>query len=286
MHIVVLVKQVPETSAVRLDDTTGTMIREGVESIVNPLDLYAVEAALCLRDIACPEVRITALSMGPPKAEVALREVMSMGVDEAVLLTDRAFAGADTWSTSMVLAAAVRHVSPCDLILCGERATDGDTGQVGPGVAAFLDLPVVSYVTSMCLVHAGVCRAVRLVEGGRHHVEVDLPAVVTVVKEIGVPRLPTLQGKRRARGARVRHLSCADLELKADHVGLRGSPTRVERIFRPRVSRNGRIHLASTPAEMGPALDALMCLLSERNLPAPSPATSPKTGLPGLERRT
>ena len=144
MHIVVPIKQVPETNAVKMDEKTGTMIREGVEAIVNPLDLYAIETAVRLREQY--EGDVVAISMGPPKAEAALREAVAMGCDSAVLLSDKAFAGSDTWATSYVLAAAIRKLNNYDLVICGERATDGDTGQVGPGIASSLDLPVATYV--------------------------------------------------------------------------------------------------------------------------------------------
>ena len=144
MRIVVPIKQVPETNAVTMDEATGTMIREGVEAIVNPLDLYAIELAIRLREAHGGET--LAVSMGPPKAQTALREALAMGIDSAVLLSDKAFAGSDTWATSYALAAAIRRLGAFDLVICGERATDGDTGQVGPGIAAWLDLPVATYV--------------------------------------------------------------------------------------------------------------------------------------------
>jgi len=144
MKILVLVKQVPETDSLAIDPETGTVVRSEATSIVNPLDLYALEAALAIKD-ARAEARITALSMGPPAAAVALKEAVAMGCDDAVLVTGREFAGADTWATARTLAAAIRRLGPFDLVFCGEKATDGDTGQVGPEVAAFLDLPVVTY---------------------------------------------------------------------------------------------------------------------------------------------
>jgi len=147
MHIFVLIKQVPETDKVKMDPETGTMVRSGLESIINPLDLYAIEEALVLKERL--GAHITVLSMGPPDAERALRESLSMGCDSAILLTDRAFAGSDTWATSRVLAEAIRRVGDVDFILAGERATDGDTGQVGPAVAAWLDVPVLTYVSSL-----------------------------------------------------------------------------------------------------------------------------------------
>ena len=252
MRIAVPIKQVPETNAVKMDEQTGTMIREGIEAIINPLDLYAIEAALRLREQAGGEV--VALSMGPPKALSALREAIAMGADSAVLLTDKAFAGSDTWATSYVLAAAIRRIGGSDIVVCGERATDGDTGQVGPGIAGWLGWPVVTYVGRIDHADQGACRVHRLVEDGYEVLEADLPAVLTVVKEIADPRLPTLRGKQRARKADIPHWGAGDLDVQADNLGLTGSPTRVVKIFRPKVARQCQIvaapdeHAAETAA--------------------------------------
>jgi electron transfer flavoprotein beta subunit len=266
MRIVVPIKQVPETSAVRMDEATGTMVREGVDAIVNPLDLYAVETALRLRESSPEPCEVVTVSMGPPRAESALREVLAMGADRAVLITDKAFAGADTWSTACVLAAALRRLLPVDLILCGERATDGDTGQVGPGLAAFLDLPVLTYVSRLSLLPQGACEAERLLENGRERLLAELPVVVTVVKEIAVPRLPTLRGKQRARQAEITAWSTHDLDVPQGGVGLKGSPTRVERIFRPRLARTCEVLRASDAREVDAATDRVLAFLSERGL--------------------
>jgi len=235
MRIVVPIKQVPETNAVRMDEKTGTMIREGVEAIVNPLDLYAIEVALRLREAHGGEV--IALSMGPPKAAAALQEAVAMGCDSGVLLSDKAFAGSDTWATGCVLASAIRRIGNIDLVVCGERATDGDTGQVGPGIAAFLRLPVATYVSRVEDVGGGLARVHRLVEEGYEVLEVRLPAVLTVVKEAADPRLPTLRGKQRARRGEIPVWTAKDLDIEPDKIGLAGSPTRVVRIFRPTVAR-------------------------------------------------
>lgn len=238
MRIVVPIKQVPETNAVKMDEATGTMVREGVEAIINPLDLYAIETALMLRE-AQPEgsCEVVAISMGPPKAARALREAVAMGLDSAVLISDKAFAGSDTWATSYVLAAAIRKLGACDLILCGERATDGDTGQVGPGIASFLDLPVATYVGKLELLNAKTCRVQRLVEDGHEVLEMELPGVVTVVKEVADPRLPTLRGKQRAKKIDVPTWGVNELDVDPAKLGLNGSPTRVVKIFKPKVTR-------------------------------------------------
>ena len=199
----------PETSRVKMDPETGTMIREGVESIINPLDLYAIEIGIRLAETRgsfdpaqgrrSNGGKTTVLSMGPAKAEEALREAVAMGCDEAVLLSHRAFAGSDTWATSYALSQAIRKLGPYDLILCGERATDGDTGQVGPGIAAWLDIPVATYISRILESRENSLLVKRLVEDGYETLEIETPCLLTVVKEAADPRMPTLRGKQRAR---------------------------------------------------------------------------------------
>jgi len=264
MRIIVPIKQVPETNAVKMDDTTGTMIREGVEAIINPLDLYAIEVAIQLREQHGGEV--AAVSMGPPKAMSALKEAIAMGIDSAVLLSDKAFAGSDTWATSYVLAAAIRRMGDYDLIICGERATDGDTGQVGPGIASFLDLPVATYVSRVGDVGNGRCRVHRLVEDGYEVLEMALPGVLTVVKEVAAPRLPTLRGKQRARRAEIPTWGPGELDVDADKLGLNGSPTRVVKIFRPSVARQCQKLTAADEQGVAEAVDLLVEFLKKRQL--------------------
>jgi electron transfer flavoprotein beta subunit len=302
VRIVVPVKQVPATDAVRMDPETGTMVRSGTEAVINPLDLYAVEAALQMRerlvaasaaasaatpagpgpsgdgaprqnastaasgegddagegDAASAVVEIIAITMGPPPAEAVLREAISLGCDRGVLLSDRRFGGADTWATSRVLAAAIERLAPVNLVIAGERATDGDTAQVGPGIAAWLDLPLATYVAAVDEVGPAVgfsaagdratgdggappthLTVERLVEEGYQIVRIPLPALITVVKEIAPPRLPTLEGKMRARRAEITVLGADDLDVPAEELGLAGSPTRVVRIATPQVTRSG-----------------------------------------------
>jgi electron transfer flavoprotein beta subunit len=235
MRIVVLIKQVPETKSVKMDEETGTVIREGVESIVNPLDLYAIETAISLKNLYGGET--VAVSMGPPKADMCIREALSMGVDKGVLVSDRAFAGSDTWATSYILGEAVKTLGEVDMIICGERATDGDTGQVGPEVAGHLNLPVASYVNKIDSVVDGKVSLSRQVELGDELLDVRLPCLLTVVKEIATPRLPTLDGKIRAKATKLEMVTADMLDLNADFIGLKGSPTRVAKIFRPKVTR-------------------------------------------------
>jgi electron transfer flavoprotein beta subunit len=264
MRIVVPIKQVPETNAVRMDEETGTMMRDGVEAIVNPLDLYAIEAALQLRDACGGE--IVAVSMGPPKAVIAIREAIAMGLDSGVLLSDKRFAGADTWATSYVLAAAIRKLGDFDLILCGERATDGDTGQVGPGIAAWLDLPVASYVGAIDGAADGVLKCRRLVEDGHELLDVRLPAVLTVVKEIANPRLPTLRGKQKAKRTDIPIWAVSDLDVEEQNLGLNGSPTRVVKIFRPSVARECEKLRPSDDASLAAACDRVVEFLKAKEL--------------------
>lgn len=264
MNIIVPIKQVPETGAVRMDEATGTMIRDGVTSIVNPLDLYGIELAIRLRDEFGG--RATGISMGPPKAAEALREAIAMGLDDGILLSDRAFAGADTWATAYTLSRAIARTGNYDLIICGERATDGDTGQVGPAIAAFLDLPVASYISRFEGATDGRLRVHRLVEDGYESLEVALPCVLTVVKEVSDPRLPTLRGKRKAREAEIPTWTAADIGAEPSLVGLKGSPTRVVKIHRPKVSRQCRKVAATDDAGVEAAVTELMELLEKREL--------------------
>lgn len=263
MKIIVPIKQVPETGDVKLDENTGVMIRDGVESVINPLDLYAIETALRLREQHGGEVVV--LSMGPPAASTAIKEAIAMGCDRGMLLSDRQFAGADTLATAYVLSRAISQEGGFDLVICGERATDGDTGQVGPGIGSFLGLPVATFVNRI-EVDADRVRVDRLVEGGTEHLEITRPALLTVVKEIGEPRLPTLNGKRKARQVEVTVMGPADVGADPAKTGLSGSPTRVVKIFRPRISRQGRKVGAGDPEAVERAVDELIAFLEARNL--------------------
>ena len=261
MQVIVCIKQVPDTKNVRIDPETCTLVRQGVESIVNPHDWYAVEAALRFRDDYGGKV--TALSMGPPQAEDALRETLALGVDEALLLSDRAFAGADTWATSLTLARAITKLEPVDLVICGKQAIDGDTAQVGPGLAAHLDQPYATYARRLVLLDGDQLRVERLTDTGYEVLQMPLPAVVTVVREIGDPRMPGLKHKMRARKQEIPILGAADLGLKPEEVGLQGSYTRVVKVFSP-PPRSDREMLAGTPEEQA---ERLLNLLKEAKVP-------------------
>jgi electron transfer flavoprotein beta subunit len=246
MHIIVCIKQVPNTADVRIDPKTNTLIREGVESIINPFDMYAIEEGIRLREKYGGKV--TVLTMGPMQAQDALKEAISMGADEAVLLSDRAFAGSDTLATSHTLASAIKKLAPYDIILCGKQASDGDTAQVGPGIAVHLDLPQITYVKKIEEIKlndekgkGGYIRAERLLEEGYESIESTLPVMITVVKEINEPRMPSLKGKIKASKLTIPVWNAVQIEANPEKIGLRGSPTVVNKIFSPPKKTGGKI---------------------------------------------
>lgn len=266
MKIIVPIKQVPETSNVKMDAKTGTMIREGIESIINPLDLYAIESAIQLKEKY--DGTITTISMGPPSCTKALKEAIAMGCDDALQVSHKSFAGADTWATSYVLAETIRQkIGDFDLILCGERATDGDTGQVGPGIASFLNLPIATYISKVYDIEDGKrFRVNRLVEGGYEILSLPFPALLTVVKEISFPRLPTLRGKQKAKKVTIPVIVPDDIGAKEDCIGLKGSPTQVVKIFRPQVSRQGEKYTIKEENDIEMAVDRLVEFLQEKQV--------------------
>ena len=264
MRILVPIKQVPESGNVKMDAVTGTVIRAGVETVVNPLDLYAIETALWLKEQYGGEV--TALSMGPPSAMRVLREAAAMGCDSCTLLSDKRFGGADTWATSYTLSRAALKLGPFDIIVAGERATDGDTAQVGPALAAWLDLPALTYVSKIGGIDRGRIRLERLTEEGYEMLDAPFPCVITVVKEIAVPRLPTLKGKIRSREMDIPVFSADDLDINHEYLGLQGSPTRVVKIDTPSVSRGGKVVKVRDEESLGQAMDELMKVLAEKGL--------------------
>lgn len=243
MNVIVLLKQVPDTDKVKLDPVTGTMIREGLGSIINPLDLHALEAALRIKE--SNGAIVTVISMGPPMAGDALREAIAMGADKAILVSDRKFAGADTYATAKTLMKAVEKAGEFDLILAGEKATDGETGQVGPEIGAMFEIPVMSYVSDICDISEDEIIIEREVEEGREKWSVPYPTLLTVIKDVNEPRLPTLSGKKKARKFQVENFNCDFLEMKLEDTGLKGSPTRVSKINTPKISRNVEMYEGS-----------------------------------------
>ena len=231
LNIIVCIKQVPETQEVRLDPVTHTLKREGVKAMINPFDLYALEEGLRVRE--AQGGKVTVLSMGPPQAEEALREALGFGADAAVLLSDKAFAGADTWATSLTLARAIEKLGGADLIFCGKQAIDGDTAQVGPEIAAHLNIPYVAWARKLTFTGDGRLEVERLLDHGYDAVEVSLPALITVVKEINEPRLPSFKAKLRAKKEPIPVGGLGDLGLPPEEVGLAGSFTQVVKVFPP-----------------------------------------------------
>lgn len=246
MKIIVCIKQVPDTTNVRINPETNTLVREGVQSIINPFDVYALEEALRLKEKHGGST--TVLTMGPPQAAEALREAISLGIDDAYLVSDRAFAGADTLATAYALACAIRKLGGADIILMGRQAIDGDTGQVGPGVAENLGLPHVTDIKKIEEIKDGRIVVQRLLEEGYARIATRLPALFTVVKEINEPRLPSLKGKMAARKKEIPVLKAADIEADPERIGLTGSPTQVMKIFTPPKPSGGK-KLTGEPAQ-------------------------------------
>ncbi|RKD22409.1 electron transfer flavoprotein beta subunit [Caminicella sporogenes DSM 14501] len=239
MNIVVCIKQVPDTTEVRLDPKTGTLIREGVPSIINPDDKSGLEAALKLKDEI--GAKVTVITMGPPQAEKALREALAMGADEAILLSDRAFAGADTWATSSTLAAAIKKLD-YDLIIAGRQAIDGDTAQVGPQIAEHLKLPQVSYVRELTLDGDSLILK-REFEDGYHKIRVKLPCLITTLSELNKPRYMSVSGILEAyREKEIVRWGLNDIDVNVEHIGLKGSPTKVKKSFTKGVKAAGKVY--------------------------------------------
>ena len=236
MLVATCIKQVPDTTQVKIDPDTGTLVREGVPFIINPFDTHALEESLRLKDRY--GLRVAALSMGPPNTEVTLRKALALGADETILLSDRVFGGADTLATSMVLAEAIRHLSEKEevlLVICGKQTIDGDTAQVGPGIASrlgYTQLTLVDQIKSLDVKEKKI--VVRRKLEGRHEVvEAVLPAVLTVVREINRPRYPTVPMRLQAEKTEVTLWDNKEMQLDETLIGLKGSPTQVRRIFSP-----------------------------------------------------
>ncbi len=250
MHIVVCIKQVPDSAEVKINPETGTLIREGVPSIINPFDMHAIEAGIQMKEKTGGKV--TVMTMGPPQAETSLREAVAMGADDAVLLSDRAFAGSDTWATSFTLSKAIEKIG-ADIVICGKQAIDGDTAQVGPETAEFLNIPHISYVRKIEDVSESGIKLQRLMDEGYDVIESQFPVLLTVVKELNEPRLPSLKGKMAAKKAEIKKWGRADIMADENDIGLKGSPTQVKNIFTPE-ARSGRKTLEGTAEEQVDAL--------------------------------
>ena len=244
MNIIVCVKQVPDSTQVKVDPKTGTLIRAGVPSILNPYDHFALERALEIK--AKTGAKITLLSMGPNQATAVLRLGLALGADEGVLLSDRAFAGSDTWATSYALATAIQKIGAYDLILCGQMAIDGDTAQTGPGIAYHLNIPQITFCEA---VDASGSQIVvkKLIDGGHQIIEADLPALVTMTMPHDyVAKYPSFLAAHTAQEKPISVWTAADIGADPSKLGLNGSPTRVDRIFPPAAREKGEMFSGTT----------------------------------------
>ncbi|SHI40394.1 electron transfer flavoprotein beta subunit [Dethiosulfatibacter aminovorans DSM 17477] len=241
MKIIVCLKQVPDTNEVRINQETGTLIRDGVPSIINPDDKNALEEALKMK--VEHDSTVTVLSMGPPQAKEALKEALAMGADEAILLSDRAFGGSDTWATATVLAAGIEKINDYDIIMCGRQAIDGDTAQVGPEIAEFLNLPQVTYAKEI-KVKEDKAVITRYTETGDYIIETKMPVLLTAIKELNEPRYPTVKGILKAYDPgndEIKVWGLSDLEIDPTQIGLKGSPTNVYKSFVPTKSKTSEM---------------------------------------------
>jgi len=241
VKIVVCVKQVPDTTEVKINPQTNTLVREGVESITNVFDEFAIEEGLLTKEKHSGEVHV--ISMGPPQAIDVLKNALAVGADKAYLISDKEFAGADTLATAYTLSKVIEKIGGVDLIICGKQAIDGDTAQVGPGIATRLGIPQLTYVCKVREIDPAKKRIVveRMLENGREVVESSLPCLITVVKDINEPRLPSLLGIKKAAKAQIPTWGVKDLPVDENRVGLKGSPTWVVKVFSPETRGGGEM---------------------------------------------
>lgn len=258
MKIVVCVKQVPESTDVKINPETNTLVREGVASVTNAFDEFAIEEGLLTKEKYGGEVHV--ISMGPPQAVEVLKNALAVGSDKAYLLSDRAFAGADTLATAYTLSKAVEKIGDVDLVICGKQAIDGDTAQVGPGIATRLGIPQLTYVCKVREIDLAKKKIVveRMLENGKEVVESSLPALITVVKDINEPRLPSLLGIKRASKAQIPTWGLKDLPIDENRTGLKGSPTWVVKIFSPEARGGGEVLKGELPVVVPLLVEKLM----------------------------
>ncbi len=240
MKIIVCIKQVPDPeSEIVFDEKKGILLRDKMPAVINPLDLYAIEEALLLKEKYGGET--VAISMGPPQTEDALREALSMGIDDAILLCDKRFAGADTLATSYTLSKAIEKIGEYDLIICGKNSVDADTGQVGPQIAEFLKIPHIAYVAKIVEIEENNIIVKRMTEEGYEIVKSELPCLITVIKGINTPRIPSLRGKLQAKKKEIKIWKKEDIKAKDEKIGLKGSPTKVKRVYKFEIKKEVKI---------------------------------------------
>lgn len=266
MRIIVCIKQVPDTTEVRIDPETNTLIREGVPSILNPYDQFALEEGLRIRKLT-GDGQITVLSMGPPQARSALMKCLALGADDAILLSDRAFAGADTWATALTLSYAIKKVGEFDLILCGQQAIDGDTAQVGPELAEDLGIPQVTYVEELTSISGNKLELRQEIEDGYQDIEIELPALLTFMPNTSFePGIPPMSGILKAKRKPFEVWDAEAIGADTSALGLEGSFTQVVKTYPP-PSRGDSMILEGTPPEIASKLAAVLLkdgLITER----------------------
>jgi len=262
MNILVCVKQVPNTQEISIDPVTNTLIRDGVESIVNPYDGYALESAARLKD-KDKDIKIYVLCMGPPQAEVALRECLSTSADVAYLASDRFFAGSDTLATSYILSEAIKRIEALenikfDMIFCGKQAIDGDTAQVGPQIAEYLGYPQITYGLTT-EIKGGELHVLKETEEGKEVAAIKFPCVVTFTKPNFEPRFASAKRRFAAKKMEIGKIGVDDLVgINREKIGLKGSPTQVRKTFVPEVKKGGVVFKEGSPEETVPKLAALL----------------------------
>lgn len=261
MDILVCVKQVPDTTEIKINYETNTLIREGVPSIVNPFDAYALEVAVRLKEKHGGTV--TVLSMGPDQAKAALKECLSVGADKAYLLSDRAFGGSDTLATSYILASAIHSLGKFDLIMCGKQAIDGDTAQVGPEIAEHLDIPQVTYALDADVTEDGKVIVKKETETGYEMVETQIPALLTVVKTEFEPRMASVKAKIAAGRKPIDVITSQDITIDLSRAGLKGSPTKVKKTYTPPMKGDSVVIKEETAKE---SVDKLISILDEKSI--------------------
>ncbi len=264
MHIIVLVKQVPEMEKVKFDTDKGVIDRKSAGVEINPFDLNALETAVQIKERVGGKV--TALSMGPQRAEAVLREAVSRGVDQGILLSDRKFGGSDTIATSTILAAAIRKIDEFDLVIAGEMTVDGDTAQVGPQTAEFLNIPHISYITELSNINDSNLEVVCNVWNGSYKKQIAFPGLITVTKDINTPRLPSFKDKMKSRKIEITQWDYDSIkdELESELIGIKGSPTRVKKIVIPETNtRQGKVWRDS---DIGEGLKEISNLCREKNI--------------------
>ncbi len=259
MNVVVCIKQVPETPRIEIDPQTGALIKAEGKMIINPFDMYALEEGIRLKER--DEGKVTAITMGPPEAEEALREAIALGVDEAILLSDPVFDGSDTLATSYILAKALQKLGQPDIVICGRQTMDGDTGQVAPQIAEWLGIPFVSYVSKIEEIKEGRMTVQRMVDEGHQVIEMPLPGVINVVKEINVPRLPSLRGLMQSKKVQIATWTAQELDVDMSKVGLAGSPTRVVRVFFPEKAGQGELLQGSPESQVEQLVEKLQKII-------------------------